>query len=151
MPEQKRHTVVTWEGDLDAGLGAIIESSSGLLTDVPFTRASRVEQSGGRMSPEELLAGAHAQCYVMGLAHILTNAGTPPEQLTVAAECALELTQRGPRITKMTLRVSGNVPRLDPVAFEQAARKADELCPISRVLRNNLVVCLETQLEVSGG
>ena len=150
MPEQKRHTTVTWKGDLDEGLGLISDSSSGMLKDAPFTRASRVEQSDGRMSPEELLAGAHAQCYVMGLAHILTNGGTPPEHLTVAAECSLELTQRGPRITQMMLRVSGNVPHLDSVAFELAARKADELCPISRVLRNNLVIRLETRLDDSG-
>jgi len=150
MPEQKRHTVVTWEGDLDAGQGMIIDSSSGMLKDALFTRASRVEQSNGRMSPEELLAGAHAQCYIMGLAHILTNAGTPPEHLTVTAECSLELTRKGPSITKMTLRISGRVPDLDAVTFEHVARKADELCPISRVLRNNLVFCLETHLEVLG-
>jgi osmotically inducible protein OsmC len=147
MPEQKRQTSVTWRGDLDDGQGLITSSSSSALKDLSFSRASRVELATTGTSPEELLAGAHAQCYVMGLAHVLSNMGTPPEQLTVQAECSLETTQRGPKITKMLLTVSGCVPHLDQATFEQAARKAEAICPISRVLREGLEIALQATLE----
>ena len=147
MPEQKRQTIVAWEGTLDEGQGVCVGSSSKLLNTLPFTRASRVGQPDGRTSPEELLAGAHAQCYIMGLAHVLANAGTPAEHLEVAAECSLQLTQRGPHITQMVLHISGRIPQLKQELFEQAVQRANQLCPISRVLRDNVAIHLEAHLE----
>ena len=147
MPEQKRQTSVMWKGDLDYGQGVVIDSTSGVLKNIPFTRMSRIEQTDDQTSPEELLAGAHAQCYVMGLAHVLMNMGTVPERLVVVAECASKMTQRGPQITSMTLRVSGCAPQLDQASFEQAAQRAETLCPVSRVLREGLEIFLAVQLE----
>ena len=147
MVEQKRQAVVMWEGTLDEGVGVIERSTSGALSNVSFTRASRIERPTNQMSPEELLAGAHAQCYIMGLAHVLTNAGTPPDHLIVTAECVLHLTQQGPHITDMLLHVSGRVPQLNQETFAQAARRAEALCPVSRVLREGLTICLKAHLE----
>lgn len=147
MPEQKRQTSVMWQGDLDHGQGVIVESTSGVLKNISFTRLSRVEQADNQASPEELLAGAHAQCYIMGLAHVLMNMGILTERLLVVAQCVLEMTKRGPQITRMTLRVSACIPQLDQATFEQVARKAEALCPVSRVLRDGLEIFLEARLE----
>ncbi len=147
MPEQKRRTSVIWKGDLDDGQGLITYSTSSALQDLSFSRVSRVEQATTQTSPEELLAGAHAQCYVMGLSHVLSNMGITPAQLTVHAECSLETTQKGPKITKMVLVVSGCVPQIDQATFEQAARKAEAICPVSRVLSEGLEISLKASLE----
>lgn len=147
MPEQKRQTSVMWKGDLDHGQGVIVASTSGVLKNIPFTRLSRVEQAGNQASPEELLAAAHAQCYIMGLAHVLMNMDILAERLTVVAECVLAMTQRGPQATQMMLRVSACIPQLDQATFEQVARKAEAICPVSRVLRGGLEIFLEAKLE----
>ena len=147
MPEQKRQTSVMWKGDLDHGQGVIVASTSGELKNIPFTRLSRVEQASNQASPEELLAGAHAQCYIMGLAHVLMNMNILAERLTVVAECVLAMTQHGPQITQMILRVSACIPQLDQATFEQVARKAEAICPVSRVLRGGLEIFLEAKLE----
>lgn len=44
---------------------------SGILRDTPITCASRTETPGGKTSPEELLAAAHAGCDAMALSATL--------------------------------------------------------------------------------
>ena len=41
--------------------------------------ALRGPDDGGRTSPEELIAAAHASCFSMALSHGLAQAGTPPD------------------------------------------------------------------------
>ena len=67
------------------------------FTRLPITWASRTGHADGVTGPEELLAAAHASCFSMALSLVLTEAGTPPEQLTVSATCALEQRHDGSR------------------------------------------------------
>ena len=147
MPTAERRAEVTWDGNLVQGKGQIVKTGSGALNDLPITWASRVERSDGRTSPEELIAGAHAACYAMAFSHTLTQAGTPPEQLNVSAVCALELGAGGLKIVSMNLDVRGKVPGLDQAGFEQAARTAEQGCPVSNVLRGGLTISVKATLE----
>ena len=72
-----RHAEVAWDGDLISGAGTIRYVSSGTITRLPVTWASRTEAHDGRTSPEELLAAAHASCYAMSFAGRLARNGTP--------------------------------------------------------------------------
>lgn len=147
MPNVERRAQVTWEGNLVQGHGTIAGSSSNALRDMPITWASRTERPDGKTSPEELIAAAHAECYAMGLAHGLATSGTPVTQLQVEAVCTLELSTSGPKIQSMVLHVRGNVPGLSAEAFEQAAQKAEQTCPVSNALRNNVAIHVHAQLE----
>ncbi|HLJ34017.1 MAG TPA: OsmC family peroxiredoxin [Ktedonobacteraceae bacterium] len=146
MPQAERRAQVIWEGNLMQGHGTIAQTSSGALTNLPVTWASRTEQPGGKTSPEELIAAAHAECYAMGLAHGLATSGTPAEKLDVEAVCTLELSASGPKIRSMDLTVRGSVPGLDEAAFDKAAQVAEQNCPVSNALRNNVDIRVHAQL-----
>ncbi|MGI9050261.1 MAG: OsmC family peroxiredoxin [Rubrobacteraceae bacterium] len=139
--ERKAHVV--WEGDLMKGSGTF-SGGSGALDEFPVTFASRVERSDGKTSPEELIASAHATCYAMALSNTLADAGSPPERLEVDAVCILD--DGALKITTVNLDVRGTVSGLDQQGFEEAARNAEQICPVSNALRNNVDIKLNASL-----
>ena len=126
-----RTASVTWAGSLLDGAGTIDSVGSGAFGPLDVTWASRTEDSGGRTSPEELLAAAHASCYSMALSHALAQAGSPPERLETSATVTFV---PGTGITKSAIRVRGTVPGIDEAAFLEAAEGAVEGCPVSKAL-----------------
>ena len=147
MSRAERRAEVLWEGDLLHGHGKIISVGSGALGELPITWASRTERSDGKTSPEELLAAAHAACYAMAFSHTLAQAGTPAERLTVSATCAFEQVEAGFKVTTMDLDVRGKVPGLDQAGFDKVAQQAEQGCPISNALRNNVQIRVKAHLE----
>jgi len=125
----------------------IVSVGSGALGALPVTWASRTERSDGKTSPEELMAAAHAACYAMAFSHTLAQAGTPAERLAVSATCTFEQVEGGFKISTMDLNVRGKVPGLDEAGFEQVARQAEQGCPVSNALRNNVQIRVNAHLE----
>jgi osmotically inducible protein OsmC len=146
----ERRANVVWEGDLQEGSGRLTTRSSEVLVSMPVTFASRVEEAQGRTSPEELLAAAHATCYAMSLANTLAKAGSPVDQLEVEATCGLDRGEEGLRIASMRLSVSARYAGADEEGLLAAARTAEERCPVSRALRGNVEVSLETRVLRDG-
>ncbi len=140
----ERRADVIWEGNLVQGNGRL-KVGSGAFSEQAITWAARTERPDGKTSPEELLAAAHAGCYAMALAHTLNQGGTPPERLTVSAAYILD---QG-KITTANLEVKGQVSGLDAPGFEQAAKKAEQTCPVSNAVRNNVQIHLNARLEQS--
>lgn len=140
-----RKASVTWEGDLK-GNGLLRFESSG-IGEYPVTWASRTEAPGGKTSPEELIAAAHASCFSMALSHGLAQGGHVPEKLDVEAVCSLDRVDGKPRITTMRLSVRGTVPGIDDEGFRKAAQAAVDGCPVSNALKNNVTVYVEAELE----
>lgn len=140
--ERKAHVV--WEGDLMNG-GGSFSGASGALEDLPVTWASRVERSDGKTSPEELIAAAHASCYSMALSNTLAENGYAPERLTVDATCTFDDQQL--KITAVNLDVRGRVSGLSAEEFEENARQAEQGCPVSNALRNNVEIKVNASLE----
>jgi len=134
-----------WEKDLLKGSGTVTVGS-GAFRQFPVTWASRTEGSGGKTSPEELLAAAHASCYAMALSATLARRGTPPERLDVTAVCSFERVGDGWNVTTSQLSVKGRVPSLDKTTFEEVARAAEKTCPISNAIRNNVDITLSASL-----
>jgi lipoyl-dependent peroxiredoxin len=145
MANVERRAHVVWEGNLASGSGRLTEEDSGVLRETPVTFASRVEQPEGMTSPEELIASAHATCYAMALSNTLAEKGTPPERLTVDAVCTLD--DEALKITAVDLDVRGEVPDIGEEEFEDAAREADEICPVTNALRGNVEIRLNTRLH----
>jgi osmotically inducible protein OsmC len=119
-----------WEGTLFEGSGtAKLETSGAGQFEVSW--AARAEESGGKTSPEELIAAAHATCYAMQLSNMLAQAGHPAESLDTTASVDFA----PPSITGITLTVKGNVPGMSADDFKKTAEDAKEQCPVSKALQ----------------
>ena len=143
-----RRASAVWEGDLMNGRGTVSAGSSNLFTELPVTWASRTEEEpGGKTSPEELLAAAHACCFAMALSHGLATSGTPAERLRVSAAVTFDRMEGGFRVMSSALSVRGRVPGLDVAGFQKAAETARDGCPVSQALKNNVRLSLDAALE----
>jgi len=130
-----RRATTRWEGSLLKGAGRVSLDSSGLGT-YEVTWASRAEDSGGRTSPEELIAAAHSACFSMALSNALANAGNTAERLETSADVTF---QPGEGITGIHLSVTGRVPGLSAEGFRQAAEGAKANCPVSKALTGTTI------------
>jgi len=140
----ERRAAVTWNGDLMSGLGTIDEVGSGALGPLDVSWAARSEEaSGGKTSPEELIAAAHASCFSMALANGLAKAGNAPERLQTSAVVTFV---PGTGITKSALSVRGTVPGLDADGFRAAAEDAKKNCPVSQALAGVPEITLDAEL-----
>jgi len=139
-----RRADVTWQGGLMEGGGTITATTSGAIGEQPVSWAARSEDTtGGKTSPEELIAAAHASCFSMALSAGLAKAGTPPDELKTSATVTF---QPGEGITKIALAVEGRVPGIDAAAFAEAAQGAKENCPVSKALAAVPEITLEARL-----
>jgi lipoyl-dependent peroxiredoxin len=140
-----RRAEVSWKGSLMDGSGTITQTTSGAIGEQPVSWAARSEDAtGGKTSPEELIAAAHASCFSMALSSALAKAGTPPDELQTSATVTF---QPGEGITKIALTVEGSVPGLDEAGFEEAAQSAKENCPVSKALAAVPEITLEAKLR----
>src|SRR5947209_15923609 len=115
-----RRADVVWNGSLIEGSGTIRSTTSGAIGEPGVSWKARSEdETGGKTSPEELIAAAHAACFSMALSSGLVKAGTPPDELQSSATVTFE---PGEGITKIALTVVGRVPGIDSAAFETAAQ-----------------------------
>jgi osmotically inducible protein OsmC len=147
MPRIVREADVVWEGTTARGSGVVSAVSSSAFA-LPATLASRVGDPEGKTSPEELLAAAHATCFVTSLGSELAGAGTPPERLEVRCRITMdEVEGLGHRIVSSAISANGVVPGADPASFAQAAEAADTGCPFSALIKASATVTIETTLE----
>lgn len=142
-----RRATAEWNGDLASGSGTVSAASSQLFSDLPVSWAARTEAHGGKTSPEELLAGAHAACFAMALSGPLGRAGTPPERLSVSADVTFDKLEAGWRVVSSHLTVRGVVPGMTNDDFVTAAEGARDGCPISRALMGNVELSVDAALE----
>ena len=147
MPRIVREADIVWEGTTARGSGVVTAGSSGAFA-LPTTNASRVGDPEGRTSPEELLAAAHASCFVTSLGSELARMGTPPERMEVHCTITMdEVAAAGHRIVSSAISARGVVPGSDPAAFAQAAEAADAGCPFSALIRASATVTVDATLE----
>ena len=140
----ERSAQVTWQGDLMSGNGEIHQAPSGAFGPLQITWASRSEdEHGGKTSPEELMAAAHASCFSMALSLGLAKAGSPPERLETSATVTFV---PGTGITRSALTVVGHVPGVDEDSFKAAAEAAKDGCPVSGALKGNVELTLDARL-----
>ncbi len=126
MPVRKSEAV--WQGSLKEGSGRMRLASG--LYEGPYTFSSRFEEAAGT-NPEELVGAAHAGCFSMFLASLLTDAGHPPEKVHTTASVHLGA---GPTIVKIELDCEVSVAGLDDVEFQALAAQAKQACPVSKAL-----------------
>jgi len=142
--ERRAHT--TWEGDLASGSGTFTVGS-GSIGPQAVSWNARTEEPGGKTSPEELIAAAHASCFSMALSGSLARAGTPPKRLETDAVVTFDKVDGGWKVTRSALTVRGDVPGADEQAFRDAAEDAKENCPVSQALKGNVELTIDASLE----
>jgi lipoyl-dependent peroxiredoxin len=142
-----RHATVVWNGGLTDGSGMITYLSSGVVSRLPISWASRTSGHDGKTSPEELLAAAHASCFSMALSSRLAKNGTPPTQLDVRAEVTFDNASGGWKVTASKLVVVANVPDIDNATLQRLAEDAKENCPISQAIKGNVEVSVDASLH----
>jgi osmotically inducible protein OsmC len=144
---EKRHATVVWNGDLQSGSGIITYVSSGVISRLPVTWASRTSAHDGKTSPEELLAAAHASCFSMAFSSRLAKNGTPATRLDVRAEVTFDQGDAGWKVASSHLTVTGDVPGIDEATFAKLADDAKDNCPISVAIKGNVELSVEASLS----
>lgn len=139
----KRKASARWTGGLKDGRGALT-SDSKVLSDTQYSFSTRFENGIGT-NPEELIAAAHAGCFAMALSGQLGAANLTAERIDVTATVSMEKTDAGFTITASHLDLTARVPGASAEAFDTAANKAKEGCPVSRVL--NAEISMNAKLE----
>lgn len=143
-----RRAEVTWFGPLRPdGHGTVRAVTSGLFGPLPISWPRRIEQDpDGHTSAEELLAAAHASCYVMGLSNRLALNGFPPERLEIAVDVRIDQPDQWPSIVSSHITVQAVVADVEEEPFQEYARLALETCPMSRALKGNIEMSVEATL-----
>jgi len=132
-----------WKGGLKDGSGTV-STDSGALREAQYSFGTRFENATGT-NPEELIGAAHAGCFSMALSAQLGAAGMNPDTIRTNAAVTLEKVGDGFSITKIHLDTRAKVPGANNEAFQAAAKKAKEGCPVSKVL--NATITMNAVLE----
>ncbi len=136
----EKHSTAIWTGSLKEGAGKL-NSQSGVLTETPYTFATRFENGKG-CNPEELVAAAHASCYAMFLSALMTGAGIVPETIEARSTVKLDpTTTGGPTVVAAHLDVKVKAPA-DAAAVMDFAEKAKAGCPISKLLKAEITLAV---------
>jgi osmotically inducible protein OsmC len=145
MAHFKRTASAVWNGTGAEGTGAL-NGPSGVLHDTPYSAKARFQNEDGKAgtNPEELIAAAHAGCFIMALSFRLSGAGTPPAELKCSATIDLDNSSGGWAFEKITLQLEGSVPEITAEQFKEHAQAAKTGCPVSKALSS-----VPIELEVS--
>ena len=135
-----RKSTATWKGTLKEGSGTMRLASG--LYEGPYTYSSRFEEAAGT-NPEELIGAAHAGCFSMFLAALLTEKGYKPGRVSTSASVHLGA---GPLIKKIDLECEAEVPEVPEAEFQSLASQAKEGCPVSKALASVPEITLQAKL-----
>lgn len=124
-----RKATAHWEGNLKEGKGTISTEST-VLKQTNYSYKTRFEDGAIGTNPEELLAAAHAGCFTMAVASMLTQKNITPTTLDTEAT----LTMEGLSITNIHLSITGLVPGITADDFTAITKDAEKNCLISKVL-----------------
>jgi osmotically inducible protein OsmC len=134
----KRKGSAVWSGGLKDGKGTV-STQSGVLSQSQYGFNTRFEDGAGT-NPEELLAAAHAGCFTMALSAQLREAGMTAQKLETTATVSLDKVDGGFAIPAVHLELVATIPGANEQAFQEAARKAKEGCPVSKLFNANITL-----------
>ena len=124
-----RKASAEWKGTGKEGKGKITTGSK-VLDGTQYSFHTRFEDEIKGTNPEELIGAAHAGCYAMQLSFLLNEEDFTATSLDVGATVSFE----DGEITKVVLKLVGDVPKIDAEQFKKIANKAKEVCPVSKLL-----------------
>jgi osmotically inducible protein OsmC len=126
-----RSAQAEWKGDLPSGDGRM--AFGGGAFEGQYSYGSRFEEGAGT-NPEELIAAAHAGCFSMQFAGLLSQAGHVPDSVETTARVHLDKDEGGFSITRSELASEAKVDGVSEEEFQRIADEAKRICPVSRAL-----------------
>ncbi|MDF7798548.1 OsmC family peroxiredoxin [Pontiellaceae bacterium B1224] len=139
----RKYASAKWRGNLESGGGTIQMESTSEYNG--YTADSRFGPGKGN-SPEELIAAAHAACFSMALAHLLSEKVMIPQQVATTATVSIEEDGDGFSITCSELVTHVNGLGLDGEKLQAYAEQAKDSCPVSKAL-SGVQITVEAILE----
>ncbi|KAF2516293.1 OsmC family peroxiredoxin [Flavobacterium salilacus subsp. salilacus] len=128
----KRNAKAVWVGSIKEGEGNLTTESN-VLNNTQYSFKTRFEDGNGT-NPEELIAAAHAGCFTMQLAAYLSEGGYSIASL----ETKCDINFQNGNVVGSHLSVIGRVDDISTEAFQQHVKKAEENCPISKLLNTEI-------------
>jgi lipoyl-dependent peroxiredoxin len=132
-----------WQGDLKTGSGTVTVGDG--VFHGAYSFGSRFEEGEGT-NPEQLIAAAHAACFTMALANMLSQDGHAPQSLRTNAVVQLRNIDGAPTLARIDLVTDGQVEGIDAAEFQRVAEKAKASCPVSRALAGVPEITLTAKL-----
>ena len=146
MATFERHVDVEWKGSVMEGKGEA-KAGSGAFS-LPVTFPNRIGDAGGKTSPEELMAAAHAACYAMALnGTIGRTEGVSVDRTVIRATVTADKGEAGIKIQSSKLEVTAHgLKGLDAAGFDALAKTAEGKCPVSNAYRGTMQITVETKI-----
>lgn len=126
-----RKANAVWSGSGKEGKGSV-STQSGVLDKTRYSFNTRFEGGIGT-NPEELIAAAHAGCFVMKLSFDLNAAGYTADELDATAVVSLDPAIG--EVVKSHLTLKAKIDGINNEEFQKLAASAKENCPISKLLK----------------
>ncbi len=144
MATFERKVEVNWQGSVMEGTGEA-KAGSGAFT-LPVTFPSRIGDAGGKTSPEELMAAAHAACYAMALNGTLGRKSASADRTVVTATVKADKGDAGIKIMSSHLTVVAHgLKGIDAAQFAEVAKEAEGKCPVSNAYRGTMQITLDAR------
>lgn len=141
----ERHVDVNWEGSVTEGKGEA-KAGTGAFS-LPVTFPSRIGDPGGKTSPEELMAAAHAACYAMALNGTLGRKNAKARRTRVTATVTADKGDAGIKIMSSHLKVvAEGLEGMNAAQFAETAREADSRCPVSNAYRGTMKITVDASV-----
>src|SRR5437899_10257070 len=145
MATFERHVDVNWQGSVTEGKGGL-KAGTGAFT-LPVTFPARVGESGGKTSPEELMAAAHAACYAMALNGTLGRKSASADRTVVRATITADKGEAGIKIMSSKLSVTAyGLKGIDASQFAEVAKEAAGRCPVSNAYRGTMQITVDAKV-----
>jgi osmotically inducible protein OsmC len=146
MATFERHVDVDWKGSVTEG-GGTAKAGTGAFS-LPVTFASRIGEPGGKTSPEEMMAAAHAACYAMALnGTIGRTEGVSVERTAVRATITADKGDAGIKIMSSRLEATAyGLKGADAAKFTEIAKLAESRCPVSNAYRGTMQITVEAKV-----
>jgi osmotically inducible protein OsmC len=141
----ERHVDVDWKGPVMEGSGEAKAGTGAFRLPVSFP--SRIGEAGGKTSPEELMAAAHAACYAMALNATLGRKQASADRTVVRATISADKSDAGIKIGSSRLEVTAyGLKGLDASQFAEVAREAEGRCPVSNAYRGTMQITVDAKV-----
>ena len=145
MATFERYVDVDWQGSVTEGQG-VAKAGSGAFS-LPVTFPSRIGEPGGKTSPEELMAAAHAACYAMALNGTLGRKGASADRTVVRATVTADKSDAGIKIQSSHLDVTAHgLKGIEASQFAEVAKEAEGRCPVSNAYRGTMQITVDAKV-----
>jgi osmotically inducible protein OsmC len=146
MATFERHVDVDWQGSVMEGKGEA-KAGTGAFS-LPVSFPSRIGDPGGKTSPEELMAAAHAACFAMALnGTIGRTEGVTVERTQVRATITADKGDAGIKIMSSKLEATAyGLKGADAAKFTEIAKLAESRCPVSNAYRGTMTITVEAKV-----